>query len=130
MLEQETLAHKRQRKSNGVELDVFHDRAGRANAAIFEVLAKGSPQTIKQILKKITKYEGLEETYYAILTKRPRNLTEIGLIEGIKPNRKGNPTCYKLCIKAILEWFSRKIVCKTSLTKQQKKKQLISCYRS
>jgi predicted transcriptional regulator len=96
------LAHKRRSKSNGTELDVFQDRAGRANAAIFEVLAKESPQTIKQLLKKITKYEGLEETYYASLTKRLRNLTETGLIEGIKPNQKGAPTCYKLCVKAIL----------------------------
>jgi predicted transcriptional regulator len=83
-------------------LDVFQGRAGRANAAIFEVLAKESPQTIKQLLKKITKYEGLEETYYASLTKRLRNLTEIGLIEETKPNQKGAPTSYKLCIKAIL----------------------------
>jgi predicted transcriptional regulator len=83
-------------------LDVFQGRAGRANAAIFEVLAKDSPQTIKQLLKKITKYEGLEETYYASLTKRLRNLTEIGLIEEIKSNQKGAPTCYRLCVKAIL----------------------------
>ena len=83
-------------------LDVFQGRAGRANAAIFEVLAKESPQTIKQLLKKITKYEGLEETYYASLTKRLRNLTEIGLIEEIKPNSKGAPASYRLCVKAIL----------------------------
>ena len=83
-------------------LDVFQGRAGRANAAIFEVLAKESPQTIKQLLKKITKYEGLEETYYASFTKRLRNLTEIGLIEEIKPNQKGAPASYQLCVKAIL----------------------------
>ena len=83
-------------------LDVFQGRAGRANAAIFEVLVNESPQTIKQLLKKITKYEGLEETYYASLTKRLRNLTETGLIEEIKANQKGAPTCYKLCVKAIL----------------------------
>ena len=96
------MAPERRSKSNGNELDVFKGRAGRANAAIFEVLAKESPQTIKLLLKKITKYEGLEETYYASLTKRLRNLTEIGLIEEIKPNQKGAPTCYKLCVKAIL----------------------------
>jgi predicted transcriptional regulator len=90
------------KKGNGTELDVFSDRAGRANAAIFETLANESPQTIKQILKKITKYEGLEETYYASLTKRLRNLTEIGLIEEIKPNQKGAPASYRLCVKAIL----------------------------
>jgi hypothetical protein len=97
--EQKTLARKR---GKGTELDVFSDRAGRANAAIIDALAKESPQTIKQILKKITKYEGLEETYYASLTKRLRNLTEIGLVEEIKPNRKGAPASYRLCVKAIL----------------------------
>lgn len=96
------MANKRKSKSNGTVLDVFQGKAGRANAAISEVLVKESPQTIKQILKKITKYEGLEETYYASLTKRLRNLTEIGLIEEIKPNQKGAPTCYRLCVKAIL----------------------------
>jgi predicted transcriptional regulator len=96
------LAHKRKSKSNGTELDVFSDRAGRANAAIIDALAKESPQTIKQILKKITKYEGLEETYYASLTKRLRNLTETGLIEEIKPNQKGAPASYRLCVKAVL----------------------------
>jgi hypothetical protein len=90
------------KKGIGTELDVFSDRAGRANAAIIDVLAKESPQTIKQILKKIIKYEGLEETYYASLTKRLHNLTEIGLIEEIKPNQKGTPTNYRLCIKAFL----------------------------
>jgi hypothetical protein len=96
---QKTLARK---KGKGTELDVFSDRAGRANAAIFEVLARESPQTIKQLLKKITKYEGLEETYYASLTKRLRNLTETGLIEEIKPNLKGTSASYRLCVKAIL----------------------------
>ncbi len=81
---------------------MFSGRAGRANAAIFDALANESPQTIKQLLKKITKYEGLEETYYASLTKRLRNLTETGLIEEIKPNQKGAPASYKLCVKAIL----------------------------
>jgi predicted transcriptional regulator len=99
---QKTLAHKRKSKNNGTELDVFSDRAGRANAAIFDALTNENPQTIKQILKKITKYEGLEETYYASLTKRLRNLTETGLIEEIKPTQKGAPASYKLCVKAIL----------------------------
>lgn len=81
---------------------MFSDRAGRTNAAIIDALAKESPQTIKQLLKKITKYEGLEETYYPSLTKRLRNLTETDLIEGIKSNQKGAPTCYKLFVKAIL----------------------------
>ena len=90
------------KKGKGTELDVFSGRAGRANAAIFDALAKESPQTIKQILKEITKYAGLEETYYASLTKRLPNLTEIGLIDEIKPNQKGAPASYKLCVKAFL----------------------------
>ena len=90
------------KKSKCTELEVFSDRAGRTNAAIIDALAKESPQTIKQILKKITKYEGLEETYYASLTKRLRNLTETGLIEEIKLNQKGAPASYRLCVKAIL----------------------------
>lgn len=94
--------HKSKSRSSGTELDVFQGRAARANSAIFEILAKESPQTIKQILKKITKYEGLEETYYASLTKRLGNLIEIGLVEEIKPNKKGAPASYRLCVKAIL----------------------------
>jgi predicted transcriptional regulator len=90
------------KSSRGTELEVFQGRAARANSAIFDILAKESPQTIKQILKKITKYKGLEETYYASLTKRLRNLTETGLIEEINPNRKGTPASYKLCVKSIL----------------------------
>lgn len=90
------------RKGKGTKLEVFSDRAARANAAIFSVLAKESPQTIKQILKKISKYEGLEEVYYASLTKRLHNLTESGFIEEIKPTQKGAPATYRLCIKAYL----------------------------
>ena len=93
------------KKRKGTELEVFSDRAGRANSAIFDVLAKESPLTIKQILKKISKYEGLEETYYASLTKRLRNLTETGFIKEIEPAKKGAPTSYQLCIKAILAMF-------------------------
>lgn len=93
------------RRDKGTELKVFSDRAGRANAAIFDALAKDSPQTIKQLLKKITKYEGLEETYYASLTKRLHSLTEAGFIEEIKTGQKGAPASYQLCIKAILNMF-------------------------
>ena len=99
---QKTLARK---KSKGTELDVFQDRAARANSAIFEVLAKESPQTIKQLLKKISKYEGLEETYYASLTKRLRNLQETGFIRETKPVQKGSPVSYELCVKAVLAMF-------------------------
>jgi len=99
------LARKRKETKNhgkGTELDVFKDRAGRANLAIFEVLAKTSPQNIKQILKQISRYKGLEETYYASLTKRLHNLTESGFIEETKQTQKGAPATYRLCIKAYL----------------------------
>jgi len=100
--EQKTLARKR---GEGTELWVFSGRAGRANAAIFEVLTKESPQTIKQLLKKISGYEGLEETYYASLTKRLRNLKEAGFIQEIKPYNKVAVVSYQLCVKAVLAMF-------------------------
>jgi hypothetical protein len=103
--EQKTLAHKKKSRNNGTELDVFQDRAARANAAIFEVLAKESPQTIKQILKNITRYEGLEETYYASLTKRLHNLTKNVFIEEMTKSQKGALTSYRLCVKAVLAMF-------------------------
>jgi predicted transcriptional regulator len=91
------------KKSKGTELEVFSDRAGRANVAIFSILAKESPQTIKQI----SKIEGLEETYYASLTKRLHCLQETGYIREIKPDRedtKGQKS-YELRIKAYLAMF-------------------------
>jgi DNA-binding PadR family transcriptional regulator len=89
------------------DLAVFSDRAARANSAIFEVLAKESPQTIKQLLKQISKYNGLEETYYASLTKRLRALQETGYIKETKPTRKGakEQTRYELRTKAYLAMF-------------------------
>ena len=98
---QKTLARKNRK---GTELDVFSDRAGRANAAIFDALAKESPQTIKQLLKEITKYEGLEETYYASLTKRLHALQEEGYVGEAKPTQecaKGQAT-FELRIKTPL----------------------------
>ena len=95
------------KKGKGTELDVFSDRAGRANAAIFEVLAKESPQTIKQLLKKITQYEGLEETYYASLTKRLHSLIESGYLREVKSIQEGSKSQanYKLRTKAHLAMF-------------------------
>jgi 5'-deoxynucleotidase YfbR-like HD superfamily hydrolase len=88
-------------------LAVFSDRATRANSAIFEVLARESPQTIKQLLKQIRKYDGLEETYYASLTKRLHALQETGYIKETKPTRKGSreQTRYQLRTKAFLAMF-------------------------
>jgi DNA-binding PadR family transcriptional regulator len=89
------------------DLAVFSDRAARANSAIFEVLAKQGPQTIKQLLKQISKYEGLEETYYASLTKRLHALQETGYIKENKPTRKGakEQTRYELRTKSLLAMF-------------------------
>lgn len=100
------MARKRKETKNhdkGTELDVFKDRAGRANLAIFEVLAKASPQNIKQILKQITRYEGLEETYYASLTKRLRRLHEEGFIRETK--QATGQKSYELQMKAYLAMF-------------------------
>lgn len=94
---------KTKNKGKGTELDVFKDRAGRANLAIFEVLAKTSPQTIKQILKQISRYEGLEETYYASLTKRLNRLREDGFIKETKQD--AGQKSYELQMKAYLAMF-------------------------
>jgi hypothetical protein len=95
------------KKRKGTELEVFSDRAARANAAIFKVLAIESPQTIKQILKRIIKYEGLEETYYASLTKRLHCLQETNYIRDIKRKQAGgkSQTTYDLQMKAYLAMF-------------------------
>jgi predicted Zn-ribbon and HTH transcriptional regulator len=96
-----------QRKAKGTKLDVFSDRAARANSAIFDVLANENPKTIKKILKQISKYQGLKETYYASLTKRLHSLQETGYIEEVKPaeeESKGQKT-YELRIKAYLAMF-------------------------
>lgn len=99
-----TLARKR---CKGTELGVFSDRAGRANAAIFDALAKESPQTIKQLLKQITRYEGLEETYYASLTKRLHALIESGYLKEANPSTEDSKgqTNYELRTKAHLAMF-------------------------
>jgi uncharacterized protein YdiU (UPF0061 family) len=104
------LARKRKETKNhgkGTELDVFKDRAGRANLAIFEVLAKTSPQNIKQILKQISRYKGLEETYYASLTKRLHALQETGYVRVAKPYQEGakSPANYELRMKAYPAMF-------------------------
>jgi hypothetical protein len=101
------LAQKRKSKSRGTELDVFQDRAARANSAIFEILAKESPQNIKQILKTITRCEGLEETYYASLTKRLRRLRETDFVGEAKQTQKEakEQIRYELRIKAYLAMF-------------------------
>lgn len=95
------------KKKKGTELDVFSDRAARANVAIFSVLAKESPQTTKQIFKKVSKYEGLEETYYASLTKRLHCLKESGYIGEAQPAQRGSKsqTSYELRTEAYLAMF-------------------------
>ena len=97
------MAPKNKSRSKGTELDVFQDRAAKANTAIFEILAKESPQTIKQLLKQISKYEGLEETYYASLTKRLRSLQESSYIGEAKTAQDSKvQVSYELRMKAHL----------------------------
>jgi hypothetical protein len=101
---QKTLARN---NGKGTELHVFLDRAARANSAIFDLFAKESPQNIKQLLKQLSKYEGLEEIYYASLTKRLHRLQEAGYIGEAKPaqeDAKGQ-TSYELRMKAYLAMF-------------------------
>jgi hypothetical protein len=97
-----------QKKSRATGLEVFWGRAGKADAAIFDVLTKESSQTIKQLLKQISRYKGLEETYYASLTKRLHALQRGGYIREVKPilaeGSKGQ-TRYELRIKACLAMF-------------------------
>jgi hypothetical protein len=95
------------KKNKGTDLEVFADRAARANDAIFDVLAKESPLTIKQLLKQISKYEGLEETYYASLTKRLHRLQETGYVGEARLAQEGFkvPTSYELRTKAFLAMF-------------------------
>lgn len=83
---------------------MFKDRAARSNTAIFEILAKESPQTIKQLLKQVTRYPGLEETYYASLTKRLHALREAGYIKETKTTQEDTKaqTSYELKPKAYL----------------------------
>ena len=95
------------KQCKGTKLEVFSDRAGRANVAIFDALVKESPQTIKHLLKQISKYEGLEETYYASLTKRLHSLQESSYIGEAKPaqeDSKGQAS-YELKMKAYLAMF-------------------------
>ncbi|MEM3880345.1 MAG: hypothetical protein QXD19_01195 [Candidatus Bathyarchaeia archaeon] len=83
---------------------MFKDRAARANTAIFEILAKESSQTIKRLLKQVTRYPSLEETYYASLTKRIRALKEAGYIKETKTTQESTKTQtrYELKPKAYL----------------------------
>ncbi|MEM2099680.1 MAG: hypothetical protein QXU99_08110 [Candidatus Bathyarchaeia archaeon] len=87
------------KKSKGTRLKVFSGREARLNRAIFEILAKESPQPLKQLYKKVSKQKGLEETYYASLTKRLRCLKEAGYIAETK-QKHPSPTIYELRTKA------------------------------
>jgi hypothetical protein len=89
--------------SKDKELDVLVGKAARTNLAIFEILAKESPQTLKQLQKRITKYPRLQETYYASLTKRLHNLMKTGYIKQAQPKQEGTKAqTYELRTKAYL----------------------------
>lgn len=95
------------KKGKGTELEVFSDKAARVNVAIFGTLVKEKPQTTKQLLKQISKQKGLEETYYASLTKRLHCLQETGYIGEAQPAQTGSKSqaSYELRIKAYLAMF-------------------------
>ncbi|MEM2081498.1 MAG: hypothetical protein QW744_04415 [Candidatus Bathyarchaeia archaeon] len=92
------------KKSKGTRLKVFSGREARLNRAIFEILAKESPQPLKQLYKKVSKQKGLEETYYASLIKRLHCLKEVGYIAETK-QKHPSPTIYELRTKAYLAMF-------------------------
>lgn len=93
----------KKKMSKDKELDVLVGKAARTNLAIFEILAIESPQTLKQLQKRITKYPRLQETYYASLTKRLHNLQETGYIKQAQPKQEGTKAqAYELRTKAYL----------------------------
>ncbi|MCW4008675.1 MAG: hypothetical protein NWF09_08340 [Candidatus Bathyarchaeota archaeon] len=103
----------------------------RANTSIFEIPAKENSQTIKQLLKQVTRYPGLEETYYASLTKRLHALKEAGYIKETKTTRESAKiqTFYELKPKKPTSLCcSKKTACRTYLTKPQTYRQPQSCY--
>ncbi len=90
-------------KNKGTKLKVTRGKAARANLAIFDALAKASPQDIKQLQKRLKKYKGLDEIYYASLTKRLHAL-ETGYVAKAKQPQgeaKGQAK-YELKTKAYL----------------------------
>ena len=89
------------------ELEVFTDKAAKANLAIFVALIKETHQNSKQLLRQISKQKGLEELYYASLTKRLHCLQKTGYVREAKPTEPDSksPTCYELRIKAYLAMF-------------------------
>lgn len=98
-----TVARKNNKEN---ELAVFMGKEARLNLAIFEVLAKDSPQTIKELRTQVIKQKSLEETYYASLTKRLRSLQETGYVKKIQPVKPGsNLQFFELRIKAYLASF-------------------------
>jgi len=90
------------KKSEGTKLSVFEGRSARSNRAIFEALAKESPQTIKQLYKQVRIQKGLEETYYASLTKRLHCLRETGYITQTPAQGDSRVQVYELRMKAYL----------------------------
>jgi len=90
-----------------VSVDCFTHEIFDDFAAIFDAFAKVSPQTIKQLLKQISKYEGLEETYYASLTKRLHSLQETRYVKEAKQTKEepNGQAKYEPRMKAHLAMF-------------------------
>lgn len=72
--------------------------------AVFEVLAE-HPQNVKEIRNQIIKRKGLEETYYASLTKRLHHLEETCYIGKAKSTEGFKAQCYEMRVKAYLAAF-------------------------
>jgi hypothetical protein len=94
------------KKSKGWELEVLVGRAARANRAIFDTLVQKSPQTLKELLRHVCRYPGLEEMYYASLTKRLRCLEAGGYVRRVGLGLTGESVrAYELCVKSLVVMF-------------------------
>ena len=91
------------KKSRGTALKVTRGKAARANLAIFSTLARENSLTVKQLQKRVSKYKGLDETYYASLTKRLHCLEDTAYVKKTKSTKEGiEAQTYDLRIKAYL----------------------------
>ena len=75
------------KKRKGSELSVFKGREARLNRAIFEILATFSPQTKRELQKKVSKRRDLRGTYYASISKRMNCLETAGYVKEVKRER-------------------------------------------
>ncbi|MDR0373476.1 MAG: hypothetical protein LBI79_07980 [Nitrososphaerota archaeon] len=97
-------------KGKAVELEVWVGKAARTNFAIFDTLSRESPQSLKQLQRHVCKYPGLEEIYYASLTKRLHCLEKKGYVQQVVSGSGGlKVRVYELRLKACLVMFLKHV---------------------